>query len=136
MNREVIFCVAGLLSATPMTSPMRRGDGDFVVFRLPRQKTQRRLRSASAGSGYRRPLDHGALARLQLLARSQSGITQTLLLAHGVIPHELGRLLRTELATIRCGTIRSGDQAIEIGRVRITEAGGRAFETLHWPDAQ
>jgi hypothetical protein len=32
VNREVIFCAAGVLSATPFTYPLRRDDSDFVVF--------------------------------------------------------------------------------------------------------
>jgi hypothetical protein len=32
VNREVIFCAAGVLSATPDTYSLRRDDSDFVVF--------------------------------------------------------------------------------------------------------
>jgi hypothetical protein len=32
VNREVIFCGAGLLSATPVTYSLRRDDREFVVF--------------------------------------------------------------------------------------------------------
>jgi hypothetical protein len=32
MNSEVIFCAPGVLSATPLTSSLRRDDSDVVVF--------------------------------------------------------------------------------------------------------
>jgi hypothetical protein len=32
MNREVILCTAGVLSASPLTYSMRRDNSDFVVF--------------------------------------------------------------------------------------------------------
>jgi hypothetical protein len=62
---------------------------------------------------------------LQLLASSQSGITETLLFAHGVTPHMLGYLLRSGLATTRRETIKSGDQTIEIDCITITDDGRR-----------
>jgi hypothetical protein len=64
---------------------------------------------------------------LELLASGPSGITEVLLFAYGVTPHMLRRLLRGGLAAIQCETIKSGDQAIEIGRVTITEAGRRVL---------
>jgi hypothetical protein len=73
---------------------------------------------------------------LQLLASSQGGITELVLLAHGVTPHMLGRLLRSGLATIQRETIKSSEQIIDIGRITITDAGRRVLETSHWPPVQ
>jgi hypothetical protein len=84
----------------------------------------------------RRRLSAQRRQALQLLASSQSGVTETLLFAHGVTPHMLGRLLRSGLATIQPETIKSGDETIEIGCITITDAGRRALETLHWPEPQ
>jgi hypothetical protein len=48
----------------------------------------------------------------------------------------LGRLLRGGLATIQRETIKSGPQTTEIGCIMKTDAGRRALETLHWPEAE
>jgi hypothetical protein len=81
----------------------------------------------------RRRLSAQRRRALQLLASSQSGITEMLLFAHGVTPHMLGRLLRSGLATIQRETVKSGDLMIEIGRITISDTGRRALETLHRP---
>src|SRR5262249_30096207 len=76
----------------------------------------------------RRRLSAERRRALQLLAGSESGMTEVLLLAGGGQPHMLDRLLRSGLATIQHETVKAGDQPIEIGRVMITDAGRRLLE--------
>jgi hypothetical protein len=71
----------------------------------------------------RRRLSAQRRQALQLLASSQSGITETFLFAHGVTPHMLARLLSSGLATIQHTPIKSADR-----RITITDAGRRAIE--------
>jgi len=67
---------------------------------------------------------------LQLLASSESGITEVLLLSHGVTLHMLGRLIRSGLATVQRETMNNGGQTIDIGRVMITDAGRRTLKRV------
>ena len=53
VNREVIFCAAGVLSATPLTYSLRRDDNDFVVFYLAKSEDAEALPRASVGAGCR-----------------------------------------------------------------------------------
>jgi hypothetical protein len=116
----VMSCVCGSYAVRGAARPPR----SLVIYEGGTVRPRRRRLSAQRRQA------------LQLLASSQSGITETLLFADGVTPHMLGRLLRSGLATIQRETIKSGDQTIEIGRIMITDAGRRALETLHRPEAQ
>jgi hypothetical protein len=78
-----------------------------------------------AAAPRRRRLSAQRRHALQLLASSQSGITKTFLVAHGVTHHMMARLLGSGLATIQRASIKSADD-----RVMITDAGRRALEVV------
>jgi hypothetical protein len=78
-----------------------------------------------------RPRRHGPQPdrrrALELLAGSPTGCTEVLLFAHGVTVEMLVELIRAGLATASTERVGGGGRAMEIARVRITEAGRRAL---------
>ncbi len=50
------------------------------------------------------------------------------MLAHGFTGRMLAGLVRAGLATARGKTVKAGDNAITVGRVRMTAVGRRALE--------
>jgi hypothetical protein len=65
---------------------------------------------------------------LELLAASPDGATEAILLAHGfTIDLLVVELVRAGLATAKAKRVVAGGRAMEIARVRITEAGRRAL---------
>ncbi len=65
---------------------------------------------------------------LQLLVSSPFGATEAIMLARGFTRRMLAGLSRAGPATARGKTVKAGDNAIAVGRVRITDAGRRALE--------
>ena len=64
---------------------------------------------------------------LDLLAVSPSGLTEALLIAHGVSIVQLVGLIRAGLATASPECVVAGGKTIEIARVKITDEGRRAL---------
>jgi hypothetical protein len=53
VNREVIFCAAGVLSASPLTYFMRQDDSDLVVFCFANSEDAEAFAEPFGGSGCR-----------------------------------------------------------------------------------
>jgi hypothetical protein len=71
------------------------------------------------------PERRGALG---ILADAPHGLTDGLMLAHGVTAKTIASLVRDGLATTRPETMKVGSTTIEVTRVKITDAGLRAIE--------
>ena len=65
---------------------------------------------------------------LELIASCPDGCTETIMLAHGFTVGQLDELIRAGFATAQPDRMRAGDRAIEVTRVRITEAGREIVE--------
>jgi hypothetical protein len=64
---------------------------------------------------------------LQLLARSPTGCTETLMLAHGFTAEMLGRLVIDGLASVQRGTMLAGDRQLAVKWIEITDLGHDAI---------
>jgi hypothetical protein len=60
---------------------------------------------------------------LQLLARSPTGCTETLMLAHGFTAEMLGRLVIDGFASVQRGTMLAGDRQLTVKWIEITDLG-------------
>jgi len=84
-------------------------------------------------SGRRRGPKPERRRALELLAASPDGCSEAIMLAHGFTVDFLVDLIRTGMATTRIESVVAGGRAMEVARVRITEAGRRALAELRWP---
>ena len=64
---------------------------------------------------------------LELLAASPDGLPEALLIAHGFTVAQLVELIAAGLASAHAERVVAGGKAIEIARVKITDAGRRAL---------
>jgi hypothetical protein len=64
---------------------------------------------------------------LNLLAASQDGCTEALMLAHGFKAELLVDLIRDGLARAKAERVIAGKRTIEVTRVQITDAGRQSF---------
>jgi hypothetical protein len=60
---------------------------------------------------------------IELLARSPTGCTETLMLAHGFPAEMLGWLVLDGLATVQRGTMLAGDRQLTVKWIEITDLG-------------
>jgi hypothetical protein len=66
---------------------------------------------------------------LELLASCRDGCTEAMMLAHGFSIDTMVELVNAGLASATAEGVVAGRRAIEVARVRITEAGRRALES-------
>jgi hypothetical protein len=64
---------------------------------------------------------------LELLAASRDGAAEAIMLAHGFTVEQLVELVRSGLASATPERVVAGKRAMQITRVRITDAGRRAL---------
>jgi hypothetical protein len=64
--------------------------------------------------------------------RDRNGATQAVLSAHGFDASMIADLVNRGLATLTAEKVRAGGKLIEVGKVRITEAGRAALAAGRW----
>ena len=64
---------------------------------------------------------------LELLASSPDGATEAIMIAHGFTVPQMVELVRSGLASATLERVVAGKRAMQITRVRITDAGRRAL---------
>ena len=64
---------------------------------------------------------------LELLASSRDGVTEAMMLAHGFTVEQMVELVHAGLASATAERVVAGGRAMEVARVRITEAGQQAL---------
>jgi hypothetical protein len=64
---------------------------------------------------------------LELLAASRDGVSEAIMIAHGFTVAQMVELVRSGLASATPERVVAGKRAMQITRVRITEAGRRAL---------
>jgi len=64
---------------------------------------------------------------LELLASSPDGATEAIMIAHGITVEMMVELVRSGLASATPERVVAGKRAMQITRVRITDAGRRAL---------
>jgi hypothetical protein len=88
------------------------------------------MSAISRGIPRRLPRPFPVLA-LEVLANSgREGCSQSLMLAHGFTFELVLALVRTGFASLRAERVISGTRTMDVIKVRITDAGRRAFETI------
>jgi hypothetical protein len=70
-----------------------------------------------------------AVSTGRTLAASPDGCTAAILLAHGFKSDRLVELINAGLASVTTERVIAGDRAMEVTRVRITDAGRQALMT-------